>query len=97
MPETFGWGPQFRRRRAGRKTGPDARWDREFQSSKGRLQTTKVGMWLVVEIEDADGRANGSSLWLLTGCTDQVVNNCLVPEASGPALESQFKRLRRKC
>jgi len=22
----------------------------------------------VVEIEDADGRANGSSLWLLTGC-----------------------------
>jgi hypothetical protein len=43
MPETVGWDPQSRRRRAGRKIGSDARRGREFQSSKGRSQTTKVG------------------------------------------------------
>jgi len=97
MPETVGWDPQSRRRRAGRKIGSDARRGREFQSSKGRSQTTKVGKWPVAEIEDADGRANGSSLELLNGCKEQVANNCLIPEASGTASEAWFKRLRRRC
>jgi len=63
----IGWDPQSRRRRPGRKICSDARRDREFQSSKGRSQTTKVEKRLVAEIEDADGRANGSSASCCTG------------------------------
>jgi len=62
MPETFDWNPQLRRKGNGCKIDSDARLSREFQSSKGRSQATKVGLRLVAEIEDADGRANGGNL-----------------------------------
>jgi hypothetical protein len=62
MPETFDWNPQLRRKGNGCKIDSDARLSREFQSSKGRSQATKVDLRLVAEIEDADGRANGGNL-----------------------------------
>jgi len=62
MPETFDWNPQLRRKGNGCKIDSDARLSREFQSSKGRSQATKVDLRLVAEIEDADGRANVGSV-----------------------------------
>jgi len=94
MRETIGWDAQFCRRRPVEKSVLTRDETESSNRARAGCELTKVETRLVAEIDDADGRANGSGLEPLAGARIQAVNSRLILEASRSASKSQFKRLR---